>query len=693
MWRGRHALGRRCGAGESRRRADRRGRVWWAVVAVGVMVLTVGQSAQGVGGRADAEAGFPGVPGVDEFHGRSVHRLVEEWVRQGGVPGERADAIRVVGALGVRVTLRLDGVKLGEGTWVRPDLAEQLTADGPGLPWRALPVIDLIDLIEPATAEALDDAVDQVRRQRLEARIRAAGDPDAPNVAADVDAAELGPQLTVDVQLAFAPEQVVMANDAPAGMIYANFAPGYHGLFAVPTAGVSAFAAQDTPVWPASALARNASPGQQIVRLLTRCGLKPDDEKMLGRPDGVAVGRFRVLHVVRPKAELPVMRLVRGGQPLPARFVDQQTLGDVAERVAMHLYGRFIGINGEVRGTYKPARGIYDPELASDLEAALASYTLVRYYDWRQREGNKDEFFQALVDASQRTVDRVVGRLLTPDDPPNAVTAAFCLLTILEAPAGTFDPAMDDRVAGLLRGLVDDDGRVLADAAAPDRLLSPAGTGAVLAALGRWYEHTRDPEVGQVLAAALESFWNRQRGPFDVNTLPWVALTHVQASGLLQDAGLIDDETRAQRSAGLAAMNELIAERQVVERPELGPPDVEGGIVFVDAPPGSPPNPNWQTAPLFGFMATTLRDEQIVPRPQRPGTLVTASASARFLGQLMIDDPNCFAIRSPAEAIGGIRLALWDNELDIAPSAITLMAMLEMLETLDVLSGGEAVDE
>lgn len=613
-------------------------------------------------------------------------------MRRGGVPGERADAVRVSGAMGVRVTLRLDGLTLGQGTRVRPDLAPRLTADGPGRPWSALPAIDLIELVEPAAAEALADAVDQVKRQQLEARIRAAGDPEAQNNRADVEARELGPQLAVDVQIAFAPEQVVISRDASADLIYARFASGYHGLFALPGdpgAGVGGFVAGDTPVWPASVLASNASPRRQIVRLLTRCGLKPDDDQLLGRPDGVVVGRFEVLHVVRPKQDLPVLRLVRGGQILPGRFVDEQTLSDVADRVALHLYGRFIGINGQVRGTYLPSRAIYKPEFASDLEAALASYTLVRYFDRKQRDDNNDQFFNAMVEASQRTVDRVVGRLLAPDAKPDAVTAAFSLLTILEAPGGTFDPALADRVATMLLTMINEDGRLIAAPNAPDKPVPAAGAAAVLAALAQWYEQTRDPEVGEALAAALESLWNRQNGRFDVNTLPWIAMVHVQASGLLEDAGLLDAETRARRSADLAAMNELIAEWQIVERPELGPPDVEGGIVLVEAPEGSPPNPNWQTAPLFGFMATTLRDEQVVSGLQRPGTLVTASASARFLGQLMIDEPNCFGIRSPQEAVGGIRLSLWDNKLDIAPSAITLMALLEMRETLDALGNDQ----
>lgn len=677
-----------CGEGETQ--TDRllvalRGRVFrwvlFVLVGFGVVVWASGQNA------ADPDD----VPRVDESHGRTAHRLIESWVQRGGVPGERAAAVRVAGVMGVRVTLRLDGVSLGQGTNVRADLVERLTAAGPGQPWEALPPIDLIELIEPATSVALADAVDAVKRQNFEARQRAvdAGGQEAQRT--KIDAKTLGPQLNVDVQIGYRPEQIVIDADAPVETIYARYAPGFHGLFTLPDdSGVEA---TETLVWPATVLASNASPRRQIVRLLTRSGLEPDDEELLGRADGVVAGRFEVLHLVRPTRDLPLMRLVRGGQLLPGRFVDEQTLADMADRIALHLFNRSIGLRGQFRGSYLPARGIYRPELASDLDAALTAYALMRFYDRKQRDGNNDQFFQAMVGAGQRAVDAVVGRMLGPETSPDPVTAAFCLLAVLEAPAGTFDPALADRVATVLLGMVGDDSHVYADPADPATRQRSAAAAAVIAAIGGWYERTREPAVGETLAAALEALWTEQQGRFDVNTLPWIALVHVETAGLLEDAGLLNAETRQRRSDDLAAMNAVIdsAELQVVERPELGPADVEGGIVLAPAPDGSPPNPSWQTAQIFSFMATTLRDEQIVSLRERPGFLVTASAAARFLGQLMIDDPNCFAIRSPEEAVGGIRLTLWDNTLDLAPSAITLMALLEMRETLDVLNAGDAV--
>ncbi len=56
----------------------------------------------------------------------------------------------------------------------------------------------------------------------------------------------------------------------------------------------------------------------------------------------------------------------------------------------------------------------------------------------------------------------------------------------------------------------------------------------------------------------------------------------------------------------------------------------------------------------------------------------------------MIDEPQTFAMSSPRDAAGGIRLSPWDNRLDVAPSAITLLGLLEWRDTADRLSATPA---
>ena len=61
--------------------------------------------------------------------------------------------------------------------------------------------------------------------------------------------------------------------------------------------------------------------------------------------------------------------------------------------------------------------------------------------------------------------------------------------------------------------------------------------------------------------------------------------------------------------------------------------------------------------------------------------------ACRFLAQLMIDEPGCYYVRGPQDAIGGVRLNLWDNKLAIWPSAMTLLALTELQEQMAAQKG------
>ena len=711
------------------------------VLACGLTIQAGAQPAGATGveaGGGEEGRGGAVVTGVDELHARTAQQLAESWVWRGGVPGQRAEPVRARGVLGVRVTLRLAGRTVGQSTRVRPDLADYLQAVTENRPpAEADPRgLDVVTLLEPAVTEALREAVQSVstqRRRGIDRRSQAdaaAGEMDgegeeggaepAASSAPDdttgrwdaVDPTELGPQLGVDLQLAYELERVVRLG-LPGESVYWHFAPSFHGLLAS-RGGEAAW------VWPGTAVASNLSPDRQVLRLLTQLGLQPGDDDQLGVTGGAALYRFEVLHLVRPRAAQPVLGLVRGGQLLPARFVDQATLGNMADRIGLHLFGRFLG-DGRVRGTYAPSRGIYQTPLADDREATLASYALVRLVDRKRQDRSLDGIVESYVTLARQVVDRVL--LPLGEDGGEAVdtvAAAFSLLTMLHSPAGTFDPAQRTAVAELLQRRIDDTGRVRAaraDAeAAPgsapgssptaepgstagggsadggagedaSAVLPAAAEAAVLAALAELYPQTRDPDTGAAVASLMDSLWTRTDGRFDVNALPWVAAAQDAAGPLLVDDGRIPADLHTQRQAQLAELLRVLGELQIVQRPALGPPDVLGGIIVQPAPEGSAPNPTWTTAPLFMFMALMIRDQDAVDAGQRRGALLTVGGAARFLGQLMVDEPQTFAMTSPDEATGGIRLSLWDNRLDIAPSAMTLLGLLEWRTTAQALAG------
>src|SRR5439155_25577164 len=120
-----------------------------------------------------------------------------------------------------------------------------------------------------------------------------------------------------------------------------------------------------------------------------------------------------------------------------------------------------------------------------------------------------------------------------------------------------------------------------------------------------------------------------------------------------------------QRAKTLAELELAVIGKQVVGPPREGPADVIGGFDLAVNAGSRPPAPNWSTAPVLAFLADTLADEALAPKSARVPVLVSCGLAARFLGQLMFDEPSCFYVRSKKDALGGIRPALWDNTLSL----------------------------
>ena len=57
-------------------------------------------------------------------------------------------------------------------------------------------------------------------------------------------------------------------------------------------------------------------------------------------------------------------------------------------------------------------------------------------------------------------------------------------------------------------------------------------------------------------------------------------------------------------------------------------------------------------------------------------------SAARFVMQLEVRQPGCFYIRSPRDVLGGIRTALWDNQIRIDHCAEALLALIRAREVL-----------
>ncbi len=88
--------------------------------------------------------------------------------------------------------------------------------------------------------------------------------------------------------------------------------------------------------------------------------------------------------------------------------------------------------------------------------------------------------------------------------------------------------------------------------------------------------------------------------------------------------------------------------------------------------------PTGGSAYAVAFLAAAVRQPHVVADPDRLDWLLTCGLGARFLAQLTFDEPDCFYVRSQEDTLGAVRLALWDNRLPAAPTAVSLLAFVEL---------------
>lgn len=641
-------------------------------------------------GASDLEA-----PLVAPSHGVRAHGVVERWVRRGEVPasdetdaepeageGEvpaasEAERIEVTNLLGVRVTLRLEGMTIGRGDAYRPDLGAVVGEPGAA--------VELVGLLRDATAEALREVrgnLHDAHRQAVTSQF-ANDAPDPPALADVVD------RLMVDIQLAHDVEPIEIDSDAELTAVLTAFAPGYHGLYSPsPDDGAGGEAAAERAiVWPATAIARRSTPRGQLMRLLDARGRDPQAILELGRVEGLALLRFDVVHVVRAQPHLPARPLVRGHELLPSRSISSRTLDGMIDRLAEHLQGRFTSRH-LVRGTYHPTSHRYDPDVAETRDVGLACYALMRYAQRRAEVAGYDaSFVREAAEAARGAAVRLGEALLEEPDAQRPTGLALAMLTLIaDIEPGDHGELRDQLAAALLAmyepGEDDEAGAFYVTNEEGERERIGQGTAAVVTAgLASLYVQTRDERVGEVVREQIEALWTEAEQRPNVASLPWLVLAHHRAGRLLADEG--DGQQLAGRQRGFGVLAERLMEHQVTERPVFGPADVVGGFELNPGPLAAPPSPDWRTAHMLSYLALCLREPGITADHDAMGWVLNAALAGRFIAQLMMDETSCYYVRSLPEAVGGVRMATWDNRLPISATAMSLLATVQFQETLE----------
>lgn len=598
-------------------------------------------------------------PLVDWSHAIAAYRHADEWVRAGSTAQRGEEAIEVAGLAGVRVTLRWGGrtMSFGESTY-------EGVLDNP------LQKSDLLTF----TAGAMDRALLGLRSatpggdQGVEERVAA-----------------ILPRLTVDLEVALSPEPVVLSTTALQESLYHRFAPGYHGLRLTVDGRQGA-----AWIWPATALARGQGPEDQIHQALQMLRLSHETIKVVARPSGPRLERFETIHIVKPSWDLPPMRLVRGNTLLPTTVLDGNTLDRMAFRITQHLLRRQRD-NGRMAGTYRPTSDRYDPETATAVDHALAVYAMSQWARYSERAQPELARHKPTEAAVAQAVDHLMTQLMPKLDTVRITPAALTLMTLCEAPYLADRKGYRDALATQILALRNDNGTF--GSQQPNEVLDSRSQAIIVAALVQYYEQTRDEALLAKVVASYREIWN-SGGRDNLAAMPWLARTWTR----LRRLGVVDRLVDPNQTTGLVAshMATVVVEllgRQITSAPQLGPEDVIGGFTLTRRTPDGAPHADVRSADGLWLIAEALQsdsflsDKQVRIDQSRVELIISAGLAARFLAQLMFDEPGCYYVISANDAMGGVRQSLWDNQLPVHASAGTLLATTALLDALQRAEG------
>lgn len=595
-----------------------------------------------------------------------LHKLVEGWLALGEVPATTASELWADKAVGVVVTLRLEGVSMGQGQAVRVDGADVF--DG-----KETKPVDLVPLLMEASRQAFAQA-----NARLLETPGAGKNP----------LATLADMLCVDVQVGHSPAPVLAGKEGASDEVFAQVSPGWHGMALRPAAGGAA--AAPALAWPGTLTAQGVATDTALNRMLVAAKISEADAKKLARPGGPRLSTFEVFHIVRPRRALPPMALTRGTVVVPESAITMDTLRALDGRVAEHLLAK-VTADGNLRGGYRVADDAWMPAVATPAEAALAAYALARAASSRLAANPRDEFGVHCVEGASKLAKVLAPKVSDAKAAPQPLASALLLLTLTDAPGGA-DRDLRDRLAADLMALdTGETGYAVKGAPAPPAPpgvvvtapeAKPVGrtAGAIITcALAAWYERTRDVKAEAIVRRQLDKAFGGSEGFETAEAAYWLVLAQRRAGLALAAAD--KDPEKARRAHGahleraLLALEEMRAE-QIQRAPDNGPADVVGGFAFGKS---GLPLPTWHGAFVMAVWGQLLQEPGVIAADARPGHLRAVSRGARFMAQLVVTPAACFACRQPAAAVGGVRGAPWDTRLDTQPAAMTLIALEEVL--------------
>lgn len=558
-----------------------------------------------------------------------AYQVARNWVERGLVP-EQTLAIQAEGVTAVHLTLRVQGWTVGQST-ARAELIEQ----------EKVQQVDLMPLVAAALSEALREA-----RRSLATRGAALTG---------------GTELTLDLQVGRTLEPLRLDSIAE---LPRRIVPHAHGL---------ALSRDRRWAWsfPGNAVAANTDLDGRLNRLIADLDIPLARKASAGTADGPALFRFEVVHITIPVEGAEPVRLYRGHEVLPTEPLDEQALALLGEQWADYLVERQRD-DGRFAGTYEPTADQYQPETADTPSTAMAAYALAH----AAKLGGLSQ--PARAQAARRAADALILLIGRPDAAGrqiigrDAEATAMTLLALVEAAPDR--KTERDRLVNALRSLADAGGRFRTSTepdAGPCSIETQALAAAALVAA---YDATREPDLLGFAARGLAAAWGSADEYNEHRLMPWIALAEV---------ALIRLQRPTEHRQRLVDLSQRMWERQVKpwgDDAQKYSPDAIGGFIIGNRLFDEP------TADSAAVLAGLAAAMELAGEDERLRRLIGCGLAGRFMGQLTLQPSSAYYTRNPQEAIGGVRIALWDNRQPLRTTASALLAITELRQTLTRLA-------
>jgi hypothetical protein len=663
---------------------------WIAGYLIAVLSCAAGAKAQapnggGAGqGGAGTQAKAQNLVNVGEAHALLLFTRLNKAIGPAEGRANLGAPIPVRGLAGVLVELRYRGMRIGYGQATGAEVLPN--QDG---------VADLAQAGDLALKRAMDvsklvlsDLALQNYREPIDPVPVAPGAQAPVKPRSRLTLEEALPLVTLDIQVAHTLKPVILGDEAAKSSAFERFVPGYHGLYA--SASLKGEATRESWVWPGWAMSRNINPKDQMIFLSRQLGLAPEAWDQLGRPRGPVLMTFNCIQVVQPgivaagqPKPVPVV-LERGNKPSPAGAMTLEQVQRLTDQVASHL-SRRVRSKGDLTGDYFPSGNLYLPEVATHEDQAVVALALARYCKRHgPRAGGADVHHTSQSEGAfgQQMAYLESQILLMKKEEGLAIKALF-VLAIMDGPGMADKKELRDRLIGEILTHQREDGKwfeKVVDRSGQAQLREMPATLQViiLSAVSRYYQLVKkkgmEPGMAATYGRLVLSMELKNPG---TGILPWLGESRARMEGVIAPEPLAALDER------LSQMADRLREMQVLNASDDGPTDVVGGLNLGDRNLGGVPDPDWHTGQALHFLANVADNKRIVPENLRARLMLSCSLAARYLGVLAVSGPSTYYMQAPEDALGGIRLVMWNNKLSPGPSAVALLSLLAYQDALD----------